>query len=113
MDKEFAGIARKSEELYREVKKKAPAAAPYILTNAHRRRVLFTVNARELYHIARLREDKHAQWDIQQLSRGMSSQAKEAAPLTMFLICGKDAYAETFQNVFEKASKAAGAKSPL
>jgi len=53
-----------------------PLAAPYILTNSHRKRVLIRVNARELYHISRLREDTHAQWDIQNISKIMTIKAK-------------------------------------
>jgi flavin-dependent thymidylate synthase len=112
MDKEFSDIARKSEDLFYEIQKKLPHAAPYILTNAHRRRVLFTVNARELYHVARLREDTHAQWDIRQLSVRMSEEAKKVAPLTMLLICGKDRYAEHYTQVYGQPPKVAQAVLP-
>ncbi|MBN2431221.1 MAG: FAD-dependent thymidylate synthase, partial [Acidobacteria bacterium] len=51
----------------------SPPAAPYILTNAHRRRVLFQVNFRELVHFMRLRRDAHAQWDIRHLAAAMAA----------------------------------------
>ena len=63
--------------------------AEYALTNAHRRSVLLSVNARELYHFSRLREDEHAQWDIRELAHRMLGMAGEAAPLTMSLSGGK------------------------
>jgi flavin-dependent thymidylate synthase len=104
-DAEFALIAKESAELFEAMKKDLPQAAQYILTNAHRRRVLFTCNARELYHLSRLREDKHAQWDIQHLSAIMAEEARKKMPLTMLLICGKDKYVETFERVYGRKPK--------
>ena len=67
---------------------------------AHRKRILMTVNARELYHISRLREDQHAQWDIQKISGQMDAIAKKVMPLTMFLIGGKDRFPALYQEVY-------------
>jgi thymidylate synthase ThyX len=67
----------------------APVAA-YALLNAHRRRVLLTLNLRELYHVSRLREDAHAQWDIRQLAGEMSCLARGAFPVCGALLGGKD-----------------------
>lgn len=100
LEKEFKSIAGKTEDLYYKMEPKIGAHAQYILTNAHRRRVLMTVNARELYHISRLREDAHAQWDIQNVSAEMSNLAKKKLPLTFMLIGGKDQYAEIYKGVY-------------
>jgi len=100
MEKYFREIVDKTNEVYATIKKEIPWAAPYILTNAHRRRVLVRLNARELYHISRLREDTHAQWDIQNISRAMTTQAKNALPLTFGLVGGKDSYNEIYKNIF-------------
>ncbi len=100
LDKEFREIVHKTEELYYKMKQKVRSLAQYILTNAHRRRVLLTVNARELYHISRLREDAHAQWDIQNISAEMSKLAKKKLPLTFMLIGGKDKYPEIYKSVY-------------
>lgn len=105
MEKELLEIIKKTEDVYYQLKDKVPLAAPYILTNAHRRRVLFSCNARELYHISRLREDKHAQWDIRRISSKMSALAKEVMPITMLLICGKDSYPQIYKEVFKKLPK--------
>jgi flavin-dependent thymidylate synthase len=105
MAKYFKAIADESAEVYNTINKTVPLAAPYILTNAHRRRVLMRVSARELCHISRLREDSHAQWDIQNISRAMSSAAKKIMPLTCALIGGKDKYNEIYQNVFGELPK--------
>lgn len=97
---EFEPIIKKTEEVYRQIFAQAPEAAPYVLTGAHRKRALFKCNARELYHISRLREDKHAQWDIQKITREMCAQAKVVMPLTLLTIGGKDAYPEIYQKLF-------------
>ena len=76
-------------------------AADYVLTNGHRRRVLFTVNARELYHFSRLRSDIHAQWDIRILADQAIEQVKTIAPLTFMMACGKHRFDETRSEVFE------------
>jgi thymidylate synthase ThyX len=64
MEHAFRDIMAETEAVYGQIRDVAPEAAPYILTNAHRKRVSLKVNARELYHMARLRADGHAQWDI-------------------------------------------------
>ncbi len=100
----FAGrvhdVARRSERLAARIAESDPAAAPYALLNAHRRRALVTLNARELYHISRLREDEHAQWDIRVLAGEMVRQAAEVMPLTLLLSGGKDVYVERYREVF-------------
>ena len=105
MDGFFEEIVDKTNQAYNAIKKEAPIAACYILTNAHRKRVLMRVNARELYHISRLREDAHAQWDIQNVSRAMTAQAKRVMPLTFGLIGGKDKYTEIYKEIFNTLPK--------
>lgn len=100
MEEYFREITKKTEEVYSSIYKDKPFAAPYILTNAHKKRVLIRINARELYHISRLREDAHAQWDIQNVSRDMVREAKRVMPLACGLAGGKDRYNEIYQKVF-------------
>jgi len=75
-------------------------AADYVLTNGHRRRILITANLRELYHIARLRMDKHAQWEIREQAGKMIDIVKEVAPLTAILACGKDQFADLRKQIY-------------
>lgn len=98
--KRFLEIIDKTQDAYERIRKKAPLAAPYVLTNAHRKRVLMKLNARELYHLARLRSDSHAQWDIRKLSEEMLKKAKKAMPLTLMLASGKDCFADLYQKTF-------------
>ncbi|UCG35437.1 MAG: FAD-dependent thymidylate synthase [Candidatus Omnitrophota bacterium] len=110
MRKYFKEIAEKTNEVYAAINKKIPLVAPYVLTNAHRRRVLMRLNARELYHISRLREDAHAQWDIQNISHAMTSEAKRVMPLVFAMAGGKDKYNKIYQNILgypPKVTKAA------
>ncbi|MCK4654784.1 MAG: FAD-dependent thymidylate synthase [Candidatus Cloacimonetes bacterium] len=92
LENELKEICNRSSELFYKFKTKYNRAAEYCLTNAHRRRVLVSVNPRELYHISRLREDEHAQWDIKNTARNMLHLAKQAAPLTFMLSGGKDEF---------------------
>lgn len=102
LEEDFREIVKLSEKLYFKILKKMPHMAPYILTNAHCKRVLLTCNLREFYHISRLREDKHAQWDIRYLSAKMAKLAKEVMPFCMLLIGGKDSFVETYKEKYGK-----------
>lgn len=105
MEQEFSSVAKRSEETYYMLLDQVSAVAPYILTNSHRRRVMLGVNARELYHISRLREDRSAQWEIRAVTGRMTELAREVMPLTMLLAGGKDTYPETYRKVYGKPPK--------
>ena len=100
--KNFLEVMRQTQNSYDQIRAKAPLAAAYILTNAHRKRVLMKFNARELYHLARLRVDAHAQWDIRDLTEKMLKQAKKVMPLTLMLACGKDHFPELRKKTFSR-----------
>jgi len=110
-EKDFLEVVERTNEAFNLLKNKTSRGANYVLTNAHRRRILLKVNAREFYHISRLREDATAQWDIQNVVRAMSELAKKVMPLTCLLIGGKDAYPEIYQNVFGRPPKLKPPKS--
>jgi flavin-dependent thymidylate synthase len=103
--KEFMKMIEETNRVYFLLKDALDCGAEYVLTNAHRRRVLLEVNARELYHISRLREDVTAQWDIRRTAAEMSRLAREVMPLTCLLIGGKDAYPSVYKDVFGKSPK--------
>jgi len=112
MEKYFNEIIAKTNEVYDKIYKHNPLVAPYILTNSHRKRVLIRLNARELYHISRLREDAHAQWDIQNVARAMSQQAKTAHPIIFEFIGGKDKFTDIYKNLFGEMPKITQAVLP-
>ncbi|MEI6609580.1 MAG: FAD-dependent thymidylate synthase [Deltaproteobacteria bacterium] len=98
--KEFMEVIKKTNDAYRQIKQKQPLVAAYVLTNAHRKRVLMKLNARELYHLARLRTDAHAQWDIRQLSEKMLRAARKVMPQTLMMACGKDSFDKLYKSLF-------------
>ena len=102
---EFMEMMEKTNHVYNSLKKEVNEAADYVLTNAHRRRVLLKVSARELYHISRFREDAMAQWEIRGIANKMSELASKVMPLTCLLIGGKDAFPALFKRVFGKNPK--------
>ena len=104
---EFRSMIERTDAAYAELRRAAGApAAAYVLTNAHRRRALVKFNLRELYHIARLRQDFAAQWDIRGLAASMTGAARKAMPLSSLLLGGKDAYPAQYQKVFGRPPKA-------
>ncbi len=100
MENRFRNIISRTEETYDQIKKAAPISAAYILTNAHRKRVAIKINARELYHIARLRVDKNAQWDIRETAEKMLILGRKAMPHTLMLATGKDGFTSLYDQCF-------------
>ncbi len=109
---DFRRIMEQSANLYRDIAKQNLEAAPYALTNAHRRRVLITMNAREFYHFSRLRSDAHSQWEIQDISNQMVNLARMAMPLTLMLTGGKDSYPEMYSKMFGHPPKVSTTELP-
>ncbi len=105
MEPAFREVIARTEAVYRQIVQRAPQAATYILSNAHRRRAILKVNARELYHMARLRADVHAQWDIRQLVNDMLVLARKIMPLTLALATGKDGFATAYRALFPEGKK--------
>jgi len=109
---EFKHIMEHSLTLYHEIARENPDTATYILTNAHRRRVLVTLNARELYHFSRLRSDSHAQAEIRDISEEMVHLGRMAMPMTLMLAGGKDAYPQMYARIFGHPPKVIEAELP-
>lgn len=100
MEQPFRDICARTEETAEKIRRAAPAAAAYILTNAHRRRVVMRVSARELYHLARVRADRHAQWDIRETALQMVAAGREVMPLTLIMAVGKDGFDALYARTF-------------
>jgi thymidylate synthase ThyX len=110
--KSFKEMLARTEEVFDRIAAVKPSAAQYVLTNSHQRRVLVTVDARELYHISRLREDPAAQWDIRDIAGRMMEQARHVMPLTLALACGKDSYAKVYEDLFGRPPAVTELKLP-
>lgn len=102
LEDEFLNLVGNVNVVYYRLKDVSPEAANYLLTNSHRRRVNFTMNARELYHFFRMREDIHAQWDIREIANEILNIVKKKAPLTFMLACGKHRFDSVYQEVFDE-----------
>jgi len=100
-ESELREVTDKSLKLYNEFKPRYGKPAEYCLTNAHKRRVLVGANIRELYHISRMREDEHAQWEIRHLANEMSDFARDIAPASSLLLAGKHEFDELRSKVYE------------
>jgi len=100
MEGSFRRVIARTEETYEKVRKVDPVAAAYILTNAHQKRVILKVNAREFYHMVRLRADRHAQWDIRDTVERMLSLGRRVMPLTLMLATGKDGFPALHRKCF-------------
>lgn len=80
--------------VYQALEEMKEGLGSYILTNAHKINVIFKSNLRELYHFSRLRSDKHAQWEIRNLSLQIDSELRKVLPNAAKQMMGKDRYAE-------------------
>jgi flavin-dependent thymidylate synthase len=100
LEASFRKIIARTEETYQRIRKASPGVAPYILTNAHQKRVIMKMNARELYHVARLRADRHAQWDIRETAERMLSLGRKVMPVTLMFASGKDSFAAIYERCF-------------
>lgn len=100
MEATFREVCGRAVETWQRIRRAAPAAAAYVLTNAHRRRVNLTLNARELYHFARVRADRHAQWDIRETVEQMLAAGRTVMPLTLMLAAGKDGFDALAERLF-------------
>jgi len=92
LEADLRAVADRSAETWHQLAARHPGAAEYALTNAHRRRTLVTLDLREVYHMARLRMDRHAQWDIRRVAASITALARRAAPAAAALACGKDEF---------------------
>ncbi|RLC46919.1 MAG: thymidylate synthase (FAD) [Candidatus Cloacimonadota bacterium] len=98
--KKFIEIMNVTNETFYKIQDIFPRVAPYILTNAHRRSVIFKLNVRELYHFSRLREDTHSQWEIRNIAEQIVRICKDKLPLSTMLVCGKDQFENIYSGLY-------------
>jgi flavin-dependent thymidylate synthase len=104
-ESEYLETIARTNDVYSLLSERLAQGAEYVLTNAHRKRVLIKVNARELYHISRLREDRTAQWDIRRVVGTMTELARQVMPLTFLLLGSKDSFPTTYKKAFGRLPK--------
>jgi thymidylate synthase ThyX len=101
--KAFKDLLVRTEEVYDKLAAVSAGAAQYVLTNSHQRRLVVTLDAREMYHLSRMREDQSAQWDIRDIAGRMVEQARHVMPLALLLAGGKDDYNRMYTELFGHA----------
>ncbi|MCK4319097.1 FAD-dependent thymidylate synthase [Candidatus Micrarchaeota archaeon] len=79
-EKEFKDVLQEAEDAFREIENENPYAAGYIATNAHYRRVLVSMNLRELFHFIRLRRKPNAHFTIREIAESMRDELRRVHP---------------------------------
>lgn len=92
MDSEIEQLMQQVHLFYEKLEQFKQGLGNYILTNGHKLNVIFKANLRELYHVARLRSDKHAQWEINELSKKIEAIIKRKMPNAAKYMMGKDEF---------------------
>jgi len=105
MDNKFTEVIKETNAVFSDLKDKFGSSADYILTNSHRKNVIMKMNLREAFHFIRLRSDKHAQWDIKDLSDKLLIEIKKIFPLSAMLLCGKHDFIKNFEKVYDRKPK--------
>ncbi len=105
MEEKFLNVIKETNSVYLKLNERYGSSADYILTNSHRRNVVMKMNLREAFHFIRLRSDKHAQWDIKNLSDKLLIEIRKLFPLSTILLSGKDEYNKRFENIYNKKPK--------
>ena len=80
LSERFNAAVEEAEAAFRRVQSAMPSVAPYLVTHAHRRRALVKMNARECFHLFKLRIQRQAHFTIQQVSEAALRLVVEAHP---------------------------------
>jgi thymidylate synthase ThyX len=72
---------RKAGALYDRLVEWNPAVASYIVPNGYNRRVLFTMNLREVFHFCRIRGASNAHFSIQRVAFQLAESVQQVYPL--------------------------------
>ncbi|MBN1275570.1 FAD-dependent thymidylate synthase [Candidatus Woesearchaeota archaeon] len=94
LEDEFKAVIDESTKLYLDlVDAGLPLpVADMALTNAHRRRILFDANNRQVYAFGAERLNLPAQWDIRNLANQYVGLVQQESPVTLRNVVGKDRF---------------------
>ena len=82
-ERAFREAIQASEEGFRKVERFSPVVAQYLVTHAHKRRVLSRMNLRQCYHFFRMRNSPHAHFTIRQVAAEAMRLVSEKHPLLL------------------------------
>lgn len=77
----FTSVMKKAKEVFFEVQKISPHAAPYILPNAYNRRVLIDMNLRTALHFLKLRTAPNAHFAIRRPAQRIAEEIRIKFPI--------------------------------
>jgi len=67
LEERFNEAVARAEDGFWKLQEVFPALAPYLVTHAHKRRILTKVNVRECYHLFKLRTQPQAHFSIREV----------------------------------------------
>ncbi len=77
----FEDAVELSSRAFRRLSGEVPSVAPYVVTHAHKRRVLSLMNLRECYHLFKLRTQPTAHFTLREVVGAAMNAAKTEHPL--------------------------------
>ena len=85
---QYTIVMQKADKLFRKLYPSLPYHAQYVVPLAYRKRVLMTMNLRELYHFVKLRSTPAGHYSYRLIARLMYDAVKRKFPLlSQYLIC--------------------------
>ena len=78
---DYFSAMRQAADLYDRIHELMPAVASYIVPNGFNRRVLFTMNLRQVFHLCRLRGASNAHFSIQRVAQQIAEAVEQVYPL--------------------------------
>jgi len=78
---EYLAAMRQAAALYERISAWNPAVASYIVPNGFNRRVLFSMNLREVFHFCRLRGAENAHFSIRRVAYQLAEAVTQVYPL--------------------------------
>ncbi len=79
----FDAAMERVHRAYEEAAQEMPRVAEYLVTHAHRRRMLSKMNLRECYHLFKLRTQPQAHFTIRQVVSAAMERVRETHPLLL------------------------------
>ncbi len=77
---QYEEVLNRATAAHRAIRERYPEEAAYLVTNAHNRRFLVTLNLRELYHLVGLRSRPEGHFSYRRIALRMFELAKEKHP---------------------------------
>ena len=80
---DYESVLDRASAAYRAIYERYPQEAAYLVTNAHNRQLLMTLNLRELYHLVALRSREEGHFSYRRIALKIYELAKERHPLLL------------------------------